>query len=192
MKNKMRDWVGTACVRLLVAAMVPITVWAQNPAPPDLPDSPGTVVAQAATTQQQPATTQPASSAPAPSSSPQSQTPEQTSAQPQNTTAPASTSEPANTTQPQGTTRPQGTTQPAEAPPPQQKVQKPVGTAVAEKPITTGVAASNPAGAALAPARQKRFRTLVIKVAALAGAGVAIGTVAALSAGSPSRPPGSR
>ena len=179
MKNKMRDWVGTVFARLLVAAMVLTTVWAQNPAPPDLPDSPGTVVAQAATTQQ-PATTQPASPAATPDSSPQSQTPEQTIAQPQDTTPPAST------------TQPQSTTQPAEAPPPQQKAQKPVGTAAAEKPITTGVAASNPAGAAIAPARQKRFRTLVIKVAALAGAGVAIGTVAALSAGSPSRPPGSR
>jgi hypothetical protein len=66
-----------------------------------------------------------------------------------------------------------------------------VGTAVAETPTTTGVAASNPAGAAIAPAKQRRVRVLLIKVGAIAGVGVALGTVAALSAGSPSRPPGS-
>ena len=40
--------------------------------------------------------------------------------------------------------------------------QKPVGTAAAETPATTGVAASNPAGAAIAPAKQRRARELLI------------------------------
>jgi hypothetical protein len=71
-------------------------------------------------------------------------------------------------------------------------IQKPVGTAAAEKPATTGVAASNAAGAAIAPAKQRRMRMLFIKVGAVVGAGVAIGTVAALSTGSPAKPPGSR
>jgi len=70
--------------------------------------------------------------------------------------------------------------------------QEPVGTAAAESIETTGVAASNPAGAAIAPAKQRRTRSILIKVGALVGAGVAIGTVAALSSASPSRPPGAR
>ena len=69
--------------------------------------------------------------------------------------------------------------------------QKPVGTAAAEAPAPVGIAASNPSGAAIAPAKQRRVRVFLIKVGAIVGAGVAVGTVAALSAGSPSRPPGS-
>jgi hypothetical protein len=75
---------------------------------------------------------------------------------------------------------------------PQGTAHEPVGTAAAEMPNTTGVAASKPAGAAIAPAKQRRVRILFIKVAAVVGAGVAVGTVAALASGSPSRPPGSR
>ena len=76
---------------------------------------------------------------------------------------------------------------------PQQNVTKePVGTAVAESVETTGVAASNPAGAAIAPAKQRRSRAFFIKVGAIVGAGAAVGAVAALSSGSPSRPPSSR
>jgi len=67
---------------------------------------------------------------------------------------------------------------------------KPVGTAVAETPLTTGVAASNPAGAAIAPAKQRRSRAFFIKVGAIVGAGAALGAVALLSSASPSRPPG--
>lgn len=63
----------------------------------------------------------------------------------------------------------------------------PGGTAVApyEKP---GVAASRPAGAAIAPAKQRRVRSFTIRIAILAGAAVAVGVVAAASLGSPSRP----
>jgi hypothetical protein len=74
----------------------------------------------------------------------------------------------------------------------QTQTREPVGTAAAEAPVTTGVAGSEPAGAAIAPAKQRRVRTLLIKVGALLGAGAAIGTVAALSSASPSRPPGTR
>lgn len=70
--------------------------------------------------------------------------------------------------------------------------QKPVGTAAAESVPATGVAASQPAGTAIAPGKQRRTRSLVIKVGALVGAGVAIGTVAALSLGTSSKPPGAR
>lgn len=78
---------------------------------------------------------------------------------------------------------------PAQQPPPPQ-AQKPVGTAAAETTTTTGFAVSRPAGAALAPAKQKRSRTILISVAAVVGAAVAVGTVAALSKGTPSKPPG--
>jgi hypothetical protein len=100
-----------------------------------------------------------------------------------------------------GTVRsqPVGQVQHANSPqtPPSQQPQQggtrePVGTAAAEMPNTTGIAASKPAGAAIAPAKQRRVRILLIKVAAVVGAGVAVGTVAALASGSPSRPPGSR
>jgi hypothetical protein len=68
--------------------------------------------------------------------------------------------------------------------------QKPVGTAAAESVPATGVAASQPAGTAIAPGKQRRTRSIVLKVGALVGAGVAVGTVAALSLGTSSKPPG--
>ena len=81
-----------------------------------------------------------------------------------------------NTSQQQGGTQQQSGTQ------------QPVGTAASESVKATGVAASQPAGAAIAPAKQRRTRSILIKVGALVGAGVAIGTVVGLSAASPSRP----
>ena len=78
-----------------------------------------------------------------------------------------------------------------EQPLPQQQqnsTQEPVGTAAAPVVKATGVAASQPAGAAMAPAKQRRARSILIKVGAIVGAGAAIGTVAALSSASPSRP----
>ncbi len=64
----------------------------------------------------------------------------------------------------------------------------PVGTAAAPYEKTTGVTASRPAGAVVAPAKQKRSRSFLIRVGLVVGACVAVGTVVALSAGSPSRP----
>jgi hypothetical protein len=66
--------------------------------------------------------------------------------------------------------------------------QKPVGTAAAPYEKSTGVAASRPAGAAIAPAKQRRARSILIRVSVVVGAAVAIGTVVALSRGSSSRP----
>jgi len=74
----------------------------------------------------------------------------------------------------------------------QQQDQEPVGTAAAAGVETTGVAASKPAGAAIAPAKQRRTRSFLIKVSAIVGASVAVGTVVALANASPSRPPGAR
>ncbi|MHB1936582.1 MAG: hypothetical protein ACYCOR_08355 [Acidobacteriaceae bacterium] len=64
----------------------------------------------------------------------------------------------------------------------------PVGTAAAPYEKTAGVAASRPAGAVVAPAKQKRSRSFLIRVGLIVGACAAVGTVVALSAGSPSRP----
>jgi hypothetical protein len=84
-------------------------------------------------------------------------------------------------------------TQPAQAQPPQsQPLQSPVGTAAARTANPSGIAASEPAGAAIAPAKQRRVRTILISVAAVVGTAAAVGVVAGLSAASPSRPPGAR
>jgi hypothetical protein len=76
------------------------------------------------------------------------------------------------------------------AAPAQTAGQKPVGTAAAEAPNSTGIAASQPAGVAVAPAKQRRVRTIIIRTGALIGAAVAVGAVVALSAGTSSKPPG--
>jgi hypothetical protein len=77
-------------------------------------------------------------------------------------------------------------------PTPQTKPEKPtpapVGTAAAPYEKPEGVPASRPSGAAIAPAKQRRTRSFAIRIALLAGAGVAIGVVAAATLGSPSRP----
>ena len=83
--------------------------------------------------------------------------------------------------------------QPAEIPQqtsqqPQNNTSNPVGTAAAPYEKTTGVPASRPAGAVIAPAKQKRARSFLIRVSLVVGAAVAIGTVVALSKASPSRP----
>jgi len=76
---------------------------------------------------------------------------------------------------------------------PQPQTQQPVepqGAATAERVPTAGGAAAKPAGAAIAPAKQHRTRSILIKVGAVAAAGVAAGTVYALSRGTSSTPPG--
>ncbi|MFZ0198265.1 MAG: hypothetical protein WB523_16160 [Candidatus Sulfotelmatobacter sp.] len=80
--------------------------------------------------------------------------------------------------------------QAAQSQAPQQAPQPPVGTAAAEPSRAAGVAASQPAGVAIAPAKQRRARTIIIKVGAIIGAGVAVGTVVALTAATSSKPPG--
>ncbi|HZZ16519.1 MAG TPA: hypothetical protein VFE08_11210 [Candidatus Sulfotelmatobacter sp.] len=90
---------------------------------------------------------------------------------------------PPSSSQPQ----PQAPSSPSQSQP---SGQKPVGTAAAEAPDTSGIAASQPAGIAMAPAKQRRTRTLVLKMGAIIGAGVAVGSVVALTAATSSKPPG--
>ena len=78
---------------------------------------------------------------------------------------------------------------PAVSPEQPQTSQKPVGTAAAPPEGAAGVTASRPAGAVIAPAKQRRARAIFIRVGLLVGAGVALGTVLALTRGTPSQPP---
>lgn len=71
-----------------------------------------------------------------------------------------------------------------------QAPQRPLGTAAAEAPKVTGITAAQPAGVAIAPAKQRRVRVIVLKVGAILAGGAALGTVIALSAGTSSKPPG--
>jgi hypothetical protein len=72
----------------------------------------------------------------------------------------------------------------------QPAAQKPVGTAAAGAIPTSGIAASQPAGVAVAPAKQHRVRTIILRTGAIVGAGIAIGAVVALTEATPSKPPG--
>src|SRR4029434_4193795 len=66
----------------------------------------------------------------------------------------------------------------------------PSGTAGAKAAPAKGAPASRRVGSAIAPAKQRERRSLLIKMGLVAGACVAVGTAVALSKGSPSRPPG--
>lgn len=80
--------------------------------------------------------------------------------------------------------------QPVPAQPAQQPIaQEPLGTAAAEQIKTAGGGASRPAGNAIAPAKQHQYRSMLIKVGAVAAAGIAAGTVYGLSRATSSTPP---
>jgi hypothetical protein len=70
----------------------------------------------------------------------------------------------------------------------QNKDVRPLGTAAAPSAQPSGVTGSRPAGAVIAPGKQRRTHAILISVALVAGAAIAVGTVAALSHGTPSRP----
>lgn len=86
--------------------------------------------------------------------------------------------------------------QESQAPPQQQQApqqppplpQQPVGTAAAPAEKPTGIPGSRPSGAAIAPAKQKRVRALVISLGIVLAAGAAVGAVAGLSRASHSTP----
>ena len=63
----------------------------------------------------------------------------------------------------------------------------PVGTAAAPYENPDGTPASRPAGAAIAPAKQRRVRSFAVRTALLVGAAIAVGAVAASSLSSPNR-----
>lgn len=149
-------------------------------------------VAQAATTTPTPSlhSQQAAGTSPQQSQNPDHNT--TPAATPQPETAPQNT-EPQNTEPQAADTNPQsGTSQttgqatvPGQA---QTDTSKPVGTAAAPYEKTTGSAVSRPAGAVIAPAKQRRTRSFLIKIAVVIGAVVAVGIVVALTRSSPSHP----
>jgi hypothetical protein len=94
--------------------------------------------------------------------------------------APAPTAPPAPQSQQNQATQSQA--QPAQ--------QRPEGTAAAEPTHAGGVAASQPAGVAIAPDKQHRARTIIIRVGAIIGAAAAVGAVVALTEATGSKPPG--
>jgi hypothetical protein len=85
---------------------------------------------------------------------------------------------------------PESQTPPGQGTTNQAAPQRPVGTAAAEAPNTSGIAASEPAGVAIAPAKQRRARTIIIKTGAIIGAAIAVGAVIALTEATGSKPPG--
>ena len=86
----------------------------------------------------------------------------------------------------------QDSTSTVPSPSPQTQTEtQPGGTAAAPAVPVTGNVVSRPAGAAVAPPKQRQSRSFLIKLGLIAGAGVALGTVAALSLSSPARVPGS-
>lgn len=173
MNSKSCRW-ARRFLSILVAGSTLVTLNAQElTRSQDLPDSPSALMAQNGTAQSQNNGSQ---SAPPISSAPDAQQAEPVDQTQTNQPNPA---QPVQSGQSQ---------QPTQAQPNQPS--RPAGTAVAETPSTTGVAASNPAGAAIAPAKPHRVRIFLISLGAIAGAGVALGAVAALSSASPSRPPG--
>ncbi len=80
--------------------------------------------------------------------------------------------------------------QSAQVPPSEQTAPAPSGAAGAKAANVKGSPAAQPAGAAVAPVRQRGHRSLLIKLGLLAGAGIAVGAAVALSEASPARPPG--
>lgn len=119
-------------------------------------------------------------------------------AQKQSTNAAKETSEPPSKTEVASATEseelpsapePQALSQDQSSSNPQQSTpQQPVGTAAAPYEKPTGVPGSRPAGAVIAPAKQRRVRAIVIKVGLLLAGGAAIGTVVGLSRASHSQP----
>jgi hypothetical protein len=70
------------------------------------------------------------------------------------------------------------------------QLQRAAGTAAAPAPAVLPIAAAEPTGIAIAPAKQRRVRKIVLKVGALVGASAALTTVLILSKTTPSKPAG--
>ncbi|HEX8925203.1 MAG TPA: hypothetical protein VF786_05395 [Terriglobales bacterium] len=105
--------------------------------------------------------------------------------------APSAQQQPASAQQPGTTVTQQPTPQTPAQDQQQPQAQQPLGAAAAEQVRTAGGGASRPAGAALAPAKQKQSRSLLIKTGAILAAGIAVGTIYGLTRATSSVPPNS-
>jgi len=179
--NQFTNRVLGACLALILSGIEPMTALAQQPA---------------ADQQQPPASAQPAPDAqqPAPATAaPDAQNPSTTREEQENKATqdlmngqrlPESPSSVRNNPTEQQAGTPQ-------APTPAPQVE-PSGTAAAQTGQISGNAASRPAGAAIAPAKQHQARSFLIKMGVIAGAGIALGTVYGLSRASGPKPPGAK
>lgn len=185
----MRFKQSTASILILTVAFslcCPIATWAQSAGPSQTSASPS-----------QPAAPQPGSQDNAPSSQQDRQ--QAAPADSQVNGAKVDPSQPPLqpvTTYPDAAGNPQkemdaGAQQPSRQSQTQTPSAEPQGAATAEKVPTAGGAAAKPAGAAIAPAKQRQTRSLLIKLGAVAAGAVAAGTIYGLSKGTPSTPPGS-
>ncbi|PSH04855.1 MAG: hypothetical protein CXZ00_05685 [Acidobacteria bacterium] len=100
-----------------------------------------------------------------------------------NEPSPASTTSLPEAPQPQPAPAEQSQTSRQPQPP-----QEPLGVAAAEQVKTAGGGASRPAGNAIAPAKQRQYRSLLIKLGAVAAGAIAVGSVYGLSRGTSARP----
>lgn len=96
------------------------------------------------------------------------------------TTGSAATTQSSSANQDSSSSQAQTNPQP-QTPPPA------TGTALAPYEKQDGITGSRPAGAAIAAGKQRRTRTLAIRVGLILGAAIAVGVVAAASEGSPAR-----
>ena len=132
-------------------------------------------------------TSTPNASQSSPSQPTSTSTPDRTqTAPPQTQPLPDAPSNAGQTAQPAADSSSTQATQPAS----NVRTQEPAGTAAAGKPESVGGAASKPAGTAMAPAKQRQVRSWLIKLGAIAAAGVALGVVYGLSKGTSPKPPG--
>lgn len=167
MKSKTQYGVSAVLAAVLVCA--PLAVEAQQ-----APTTPADSTQQPAQPAQGGATVNPAQGPlePVPTTQDQNQLPENPQAQQPGQATPAQ----------------QAPLKPA---PQTQNQTEPLGTATAPGVSTVGGGASKPAGTAIAPAKQRQYRSLLVKLGLIAGAGAALGTVYALSRGTSSVPPNS-
>lgn len=179
--NQFTHRVLGACLALILSGMEPAAAFAQQPAPDPQPQAPAPTQTAPATSQTAPATNTPESQNP-PSREEQENKATQDLMNGQRVPeTPSSVKN--NPTEQQGTTT-QTPTLPS-AP-------EPSGTAAAQTGRISGNAASRPAGAAIAPAKQHQARSFLIKMGVIAGAGIALGTVYGLSRASGPKPPGAK
>lgn len=131
----------------------------------------------------------------------ESQTPSQTTSSSQDSATPdpsRSPLSPSETTLPnapssardQQTLTPPASSQESTSKQSQRPIEPPVGVGAAQAGRVSGGPASRPAGTAIAPAKQRQVRSLLIKVGAIAAGAAALGIVYGLSRSSPSVPPG--
>ena len=174
---------------LILSAMTAASAQDSTPSPQQLPNDPAVVRSQTATGTAQGSNNQRSDAQT--QQQQQNQTPDSSSASQQLPNDPGASRLQTTTGTAQGANDQQSTGAQAEQQQQQPNQTPPVGTAAApEAPAVAGVPASRPAGAVIAPAKQRRSRSFFIKLSAIVGGAAAIGTVAALSSRSPSKPPG--